>query len=1165
MGCSPSKLDGLPAVALCRDRCNSLEETLRRSYALADAHSAYLLSLNTVGPALHRFFDQAVESPPEADSEANESRDTSSPESSSPTHSVVSTSSDSDLPPKFDSDCEEDGNKGTDCHLFRCHTNHEPFHSRNYESGINTPPPPPPSTNAWDFINFFESYEFPYNTNLKELKDKETTRCNDEDKPKKKNAPIRKNDDKIRREEEKCVLKILEKKKKLKPEKTREPKDQKVSSDFSEVTKQWQEMFKKASEAGSEVSKMLDTSRFRYYQKTSVYQASSNVLYAKKMAPVEDFVSSFSNLSSTLTKLFMWEKKLYQEVKAEEKLRTSHIKRCKKLRRLEGKSTDPSKIEAIRSSIQCLSTRITVSIQMIDNICLMINKLRDEELWSQIKELIRRLSEMWSSMLECHSRQSRVIAEAKKFDKMTFKGNLDISQLELAMELKLELRNWKQSLSNWIDAQDQYVKALNSWLMRCLKQEPQEPTPDLSEEPPLFGAVNSWSQSLGRSDGEKEFTEAVYALLMQISRLVEKRRMELEEQRKVNGGDKDVERKLVTLEKEEQTMQRKMKTVPSVELMGSLNPKANMEEIFKCMEKLSTNLKQSYEEVNLTTPETIFSRFVGVHRETKMANVERRSLVDSRSGFCRSNSTFYSKRNPISLPASPSLDVTTFISCQTHRGTTAFIDAATGQRLSFPELWRAVDRVAECLHREVGLRRGDVILILSPNSFYIPIVCLAVMSLGAVVTTANTLSTAGEISKQIADSKPTLAFTTAQLAHKLPAGISIVLTEEEHVEPTGGVRVVGVLSEMMKKEPSGQRVRDRVNQEDTAVMLYSSGTTGASKGVISSHRNLTSYVAKMVAKESLEDKILICTVPMFHTFGLLKFAMATVAIGSTVVILRRFELNDMLAAVEKYRATALILAPPVIVVMTNEADIIKEKCDLSSLKNVTCGGAPLSKEVTEGFLKKYPTVHVLQAYALTESNGGGAYMDMVGSRRYGTVGTLTPDVEARIVDPNTGRLLGTNQTGELWLKGPSISKGYFKNQEATSETFNLEGWLKTGDLCKIDDDGFLYVVDRLKELIKYKGYQVAPAELEALLITHPDILDAAVIPFPDKEAGQYPMAYVTRKLGSNISEKQVIDFISKQVAPYKKIRKVAFINSIPKTASGKILRKDLIMLPSSKL
>lgn len=596
MGCSPSKLDGLPAVALCRDRCNSLEETLRRSYALADSHSAYLLSLNTVGPSLHRFFDQAVESPPDINSESPE---TSSPESSSPTHSV-STGSDSDLPPKFDSDCEEDGNK---CHLFRYPNNHEPFHSRSYESGINTPPPPPPSNNAWDFINFFESYELPYAMNLKESKDKETARCLDEDKSTKKNkAPIRKNDEKIRTEEDKCVLKTSEKKKKkkLKPEKTREPKDQNVSSDFSEVTKQWQEMFKKASEAGSEVSKMFDTSRFRYHQKTSAFQASSNVVYAKKMTPAEDFGSSFSNLSSTLKKLFMWEKKLYQEVKAEEKLRTSHMKRCKELRRLEGKSTDVNKLESIRSSIQCLSTRITVSIQMIDNICLMINKLRDEELWSQVKELIHRLSEMWRSMLECHSRQSRVMAEAKRFDEMTLKGDLDISQLELAMELKLELRNWSQSLSNWIDAQAQYVKALNSWLMRCLKQEPQEPTPDLSEEPPLFGAVNSWSQSLGRSDGEKEFTEAVYKLLMQVSRQVEKRRMELEEERRnVNGGDKDVERKLVMLEKKEQKMQRKMKTVPSVEFVGSLNLKSNMKEIFKCVEKLSTNLKQSYEELDL--------------------------------------------------------------------------------------------------------------------------------------------------------------------------------------------------------------------------------------------------------------------------------------------------------------------------------------------------------------------------------------------------------------------------------------------------------------------------------------------------------------------------------------------------------------------------------------
>ncbi|CAA7061058.1 unnamed protein product [Microthlaspi erraticum] len=548
-----------------------------------------------------------------------------------------------------------------------------------------------------------------------------------------------------------------------------------------------------------------------------------------------------------------------------------------------------------------------------------------------------------------------------------------------------------------------------------------------------------------------------------------------------------------------------------------------------------------------------------------MADSERTSsLIDSRSGFCKSNSTFYSKRNPLTLPPNPSLDVTTFISSQPHHGTTAFIDAATGHSMSFSDLWRAVDRVTDCLHHEIGIRKNDVVLILSPNSIYIPVVCLSVMSLGAVVTTANTLNTAGEISRQIADSNPTLAFTTPDLAPKLAdSGISILL---DGPGSTRGVRVVGILSDMMNKQPSGRRVRERVNQVDTAVMLYSSGTTGPSKGVISSHGNLTAYVARMLSRKWMQGEIFLCTVPMFHTFGLLMFAMATVALGSTVVILRRFDLHQMMEAVEKYRATGMVLAPPVVVAMINGADLIKAKYDLSSLRTVKCGGAPLSKEVAEGFLEKYPTVDICPGYALTESNGGGASVESVEeSRRYGSVGLLSSDVEARIVDQDTGRVMGVNQTGELWLKGPSIAKGYFRNEEATKETFNMEGWLKTGDLCYIDDNGFLFVVDRLKELIKYKGYQVPPAELEALLITHPDILDAAVIPFPDKDAGQYPMAYVARKPESKLSEKQVIDFISKQVAPYKKIRKVAFINSIPKTASGKTLRKDLIKLATSKL
>uniref|UniRef100_A0A1J3GJT6 4-coumarate--CoA ligase-like 5 n=1 Tax=Noccaea caerulescens TaxID=107243 RepID=A0A1J3GJT6_NOCCA len=544
--------------------------------------------------------------------------------------------------------------------------------------------------------------------------------------------------------------------------------------------------------------------------------------------------------------------------------------------------------------------------------------------------------------------------------------------------------------------------------------------------------------------------------------------------------------------------------------------------------------------------------------------------IDSRSGFCNSNSTFYSKRTPIPLPPNPSLDVTTFISSQAHRGRIAFVDAATGNNLTFSELWRAVESVADCLS-EMGIRKGHVVLLLSPNSILFPVVCLSVMSLGAVITTTNPLNTPGEIAKQIKNSNPVLAFTTSQLLPKIVAAsgskkLPIVLMDEERVDSVGEMRR---LVEMMKKEPSGARVMERVDQDDTATLLYSSGTTGMSKGVISSHRNLIAMVQTIVNRFGSDDgsqgeQRFICTVPMFHIYGLAAFATGLLAYGSTIVVLSKFEMHEMMSAIGKYQATFLPLVPPILVALINGADQIKAKYDLSSLHTVLCGGAPLSKEVTEGFAEKYPTVKILQGYGLTESTGIGASTDTIEeSRRYGTAGKLSASMEGRIVDPVTGQVLGPNQTGELWLKGPSIMKGYFSNEEATSSTLDSEGWLRTGDLCYIDGDGFIFVVDRLKELIKYKGYQVPPAELEALLYTHPEIVDAAVIPYPDREVGQFPMAYVVRKTGSFLSEKSIMEFVSKQVAPYKRIRKVAFVSSIPKNPSGKILRKDLIKLATS--
>ncbi|KAH0736402.1 hypothetical protein KY285_012109 [Solanum tuberosum] len=551
-----------------------------------------------------------------------------------------------------------------------------------------------------------------------------------------------------------------------------------------------------------------------------------------------------------------------------------------------------------------------------------------------------------------------------------------------------------------------------------------------------------------------------------------------------------------------------------------------------------------------------------------MAQYYNNLTVDPKSGYSPANSTFYSKRKPIPFPANESLDVTTFISSRAHSGKIAFIDATTGRKLTFSDVWNAVESLATSLSVDMSIRKGDVVLLLSPNSIFFPIICLAVMSLGAIITTTNPLNTNNEIAKQIKDSNPVLAFTIPQLLPKLTGSNLPVILIDGVNDSNSNLKIVGDLQKMIQRKPSESRLKERVTQNDVATLLYSSGTTGASKGVISSHKNLIAMVQTIVGRFNLDEGVqtFICTVPMFHIYGLAAFAAGLLASGSTVVVLSKFEMNEMLSSIHKYKATSLPLVPPILVALVNNADLIKEKYDLSSLASVLSGGAPLSKEVIEGFVEKYPSVRILQGYGLTESTGIGASTDSLEeSRRYGTAGMLSPSMEGKIVDPESGKALPVNNTGELWLRGPTIMKGYFSNEEATASTLDSDGWLRTGDLCYIDEDGFIFVVDRLKELIKYKGYQVPPAELEALLLTHPDISDAAVIPFPDKEVGQFPMAYVVRKTGSTISESAVMEFIAKQVAPYKRIRRVAFVASIPKNPSGKILRKDLIKLATSKL
>ncbi|KAK4410779.1 4-coumarate--CoA ligase-like 9 [Sesamum angolense] len=303
---------------------------------------------------------------------------------------------------------------------------------------------------------------------------------------------------------------------------------------------------------------------------------------------------------------------------------------------------------------------------------------------------------------------------------------------------------------------------------------------------------------------------------------------------------------------------------------------------------------------------------------------------------------------------------------------------------------------------------------------------------------------------------------------------------------------------MLESKVSGPTNDAAVNQSDTAAILYSSGTTGKVKGVMITHRNLIAMIAGLYHNKMAKDEeenthsVSLFTLPLFHVFGFFMLIRAA-SMGESVVLMEKFDFVKMLEAVERHRVTYIPVTPPLVVAMS-KSDLV-DKYDLSSLQVLGCGGAPLGKEVSGRFRKKFPHVEIFQGYGLTETSGGATRtIGPEEATRHGSAGRLSENMEAKIVDPQTGEALPPGQRGELWLRGPAVMKGYAGDDAATAATLDSEGWLKTGDLCYFDSDGFLFIVDRLKELIKYKAYQVPPAELEHLLQSIPEVADAAVIP-----------------------------------------------------------------------
>jgi len=487
----------------------------------------------------------------------------------------------------------------------------------------------------------------------------------------------------------------------------------------------------------------------------------------------------------------------------------------------------------------------------------------------------------------------------------------------------------------------------------------------------------------------------------------------------------------------------------------------------------------------------------------------------------------------------------------------ALIDGPSGRTITYAQL---ADLIAIAAHnlKQRGFKKGEVFGILSPNCPDYAIAFHAVATLGGVVTPINPLYTKREIEHQLKDAGARFLVTIPVFMDKAldaaqEAGIEEVFVFGEAVgaTPFASLLVDNGRAEQVEIDP----------REDLVALPYSSGTTGLPKGVMLTHHNLVANIRQM---EGLcyffETDTLICVLPLFHIYGLVVVLNMGLYTGATIVTMPRFELETFLKTAQDYEVSLAHLVPPIVLALSKHP--VVDNYRLPKLRTIFSGAAPLGEELTKACMERLGC-SVRQGYGMTETSpvthsSPAPPMTI----KFGSVGVPAPNTECKIVDLETGEAQPYGERGEVCVRGPQIMKGYLNNPEATAQTIDVEGWLHTGDIGYADEDGHFFIVDRAKELIKYKGLQVAPAELEAVLVTHPCVADAAVIPCPDEEAGEVPKAIVVLRHPSD--PEAIMEFVAERVAPHKRIRYLEVVESIPKSPSGKILRRVLVETDRAK-
>ncbi|CAH0727344.1 unnamed protein product, partial [Brenthis ino] len=500
----------------------------------------------------------------------------------------------------------------------------------------------------------------------------------------------------------------------------------------------------------------------------------------------------------------------------------------------------------------------------------------------------------------------------------------------------------------------------------------------------------------------------------------------------------------------------------------------------------------------------------------------------------------------------------------------ALINGSTGEEISYKEMAQKIVNVATSL-LNLGIKKGDTVAVFSENRIEYILTAIAVYCSGATVTFFNSAYTKDDLINALTISKATYiflsseTFTTHEYIKSIKTIIKCILYDD--VSNHTNCLYFKNLAENYADIKTYQAY-DFKGTTQTSTILYSSGTTGLAKGAKISHQNLITVCQQPMMTTTKLKPLTIA--PWSSTFGL-TCTLREIAYGRTLVFLQKYNEKQYLRTIEKYKIDMLYVAPPLIVMLYKS--MIASDYNLSTIEIIYSGGALVHAKSIRKLKDRFPHIkHVLQGYGMTEATGA-VTEELEDAAKEGSVGRVVPGIIAKIVDPETNKILGCNEPGEVCIKGPVLFEGYI-GRDMKNE-FDNDGFYKTGDIAYYDEDGYFYIVDRIKEIIKYKAWQVSPSELEAIILQHPAVKDVGVTGAPDTLAGQLPTAFVVKQPNANVTEQEIIDFVSDKVSPWKKLRGgVIFLKEIPKTASGKILRRKLQTLlpkqipqklPASKL